>query len=207
MARAFDEFIGNLSDHLPLSLIVLFLLVAATAVGIGWYTWPWPRLRMPRWGRIRLRLPRLRWPRWRWPTWRRRHKRPVEEKTKAEPLAVPDDELPDVPVETLLSLADQLAAQGRYAEAVRERLRAIVRELVTAGVIEHIPGWTVTELAAAAGRARPGVRSGLDRASALFSDIWYGQRPAGAEQDAEMRWYAAEVHGGLRSGTLVGAPR
>jgi hypothetical protein len=200
MARSFDEFVGNLGDYLPLSLVVLLLLLLAAAVGVGWYAWPWPRLRAPRWHRIRLRLPSPRWP------WRRR-KRPAERAAEGKPPAVADDELPDVPVETLLSLADQLAAQGRYAEAVRERLRAIVRELVIAGVIEHIPGWTVTELASAAGRARPGVRPGLDAASGMFSDIWYGQRPAGADHDTAMRRYAAEVRAALHGGTLVGATR
>ena len=122
-----------------------------------------------------------------------------------EPELVPHetDELPELPVEAFLSLADRLASEGRYAEAVRERLRGIVRELVDAGVVENRPGFTITELARAAAAARPPVRPPLDAASGLFSDIWYGQRPAGAEHDTRMREYAAAVHAALLP---VGAP-
>ncbi|MGH3736842.1 MAG: DUF4129 domain-containing protein, partial [Micromonosporaceae bacterium] len=98
-----------------------------------------------------------------------------------------DDEVPELPPEQLRSLADRYAAEGRYAEAVRERLRAMVRELVQAGVIEHRPGWTVTELAAAAGTALPVTREPLDTAARLFSDIWYGRQPALADHDERMR--------------------
>ena len=47
----------------------------------------------------------------------------------------------------LLLTADELAAAGRYAEAVRERLRAIMRGPHRAGHPADSPGWTVTELA------------------------------------------------------------
>ena len=73
-------------------------------------------------------------------------------------------------------------------------------------MVEHRPGYTITELAAAASRARPGVRIPLDAASLLFSDIWYGQRTANAAHDARMREYAAHVHGALTPVPL-GAPR
>jgi hypothetical protein len=119
---------------------------------------------------------------------------------------VAGDELPDLPAADFVSLADRFAAEGRFAEAVRERLRAIVRELIDAGLIDNRPGWTVTELATAAGAARPPVRPGLDAASRLFSDIWYGQRPATADDDRRMRGYAGQVHGAL-TGALVGSSR
>jgi hypothetical protein len=60
-------------------------------------------------------------------------------------------------------------------------------------VIEHRPGWTVTELAHAAAAARPSVDQPLTQATTLFSDIWYGQRPAHAEHDARMRALAERV--------------
>ncbi len=106
---------------------------------------------------------------------------------------IDSDELPDLPAEALASLADRLAAQGRYAEALRERLRAIVRSLVEHGIIEHRPGWTITELAAAAAAALPAVETPLHAAAALFSEIWYGQRPADASHDARMREHADAV--------------
>jgi hypothetical protein len=206
MGRWWDEFVARVDDTVGLGLTTLLLFVAAALVAAGWYFWPrwlpgnWPRRagdgRARRW-----RWPRPRWPRWRWP-WRRR-KRGAAEADEPELVPHETDELPELPVEAFRSLADRLAAEGRFAEAIRERLRGIVRELVDAGVVENRPGWTVTELAAAAGRARPPVRPPLDAASRLFSDIWYGQRPAGAQHDARMREYAAQVHAAL---TPVGVP-
>jgi hypothetical protein len=93
--------------------------------------------------------------------------------------------------------ADELAAQGRYKEAVRERLRAIVRELVERQVLEYRAGWTVTELARMAGLARPAAARPLDGASDVFSRIWYGQQDALASHDAAMREYAAQVRAAL----------
>jgi hypothetical protein len=107
---------------------------------------------------------------------------------------VADEELPDLPPAAFTSFADQLAAQGRYAESVRERLRAMVRELVDRRVIEHHPGWTVAELAGAAAQARPAVDGPLKAAGRVFSDLWYGQHPARSEHDARMREFADEMH-------------
>lgn len=121
----------------------------------------------------------------------------LAEEPDDEPEAAPDH-LPDLNTAVLAGLADQYAAQGRYAEAVRERLRAIVRSLIEAGVIVHSPGWTVTELAAAAGTAYPPIGPALTEASRIFSDIWYGQRPATVGHDARMREVAGQVAGQLR---------
>jgi hypothetical protein len=201
--RWWNEFLADIDDRVGLGLVTLLLFVAAALVAAGWYFWPkwlpsrWPRRAKGDRGERRWRWPKFRW-RWRW----RRKKETAE--AEAEPELVPHETegLPELPVEAFLSLADRLAAEGRYAEAIRERLRGIVRELVDAGVIENRPGFTVTELARTASRARPMVRPPLDAASGLFSDIWYGQRPAGAEQDARMREYAIHVHAAL---TLVPA--
>jgi uncharacterized protein DUF4129 len=199
MTRWWNEQVARIDDAMTLGLAILLLLLAAALVGSAWYFWPkwWPgtwtrRERDRERRRRRWHWPRLRWPRRRWP-WRRR--KPAQ----AEPELVPHETegLPELPVETFVSLADQLAAQGRYAEAVRERLRGIVRELVDAGVVENRAGFTITELARAASVARPSVRVPLDAASLLFSDIWYGQRPATAAHDARMRDYAVQVHRAL----------
>ena len=103
----------------------------------------------------------------------------VREVTDAEleEVAQSEEELPDVAAAVFVSLADRYAAEGRWAEAVRERLRAMVRELVDRGVIEHRPGWTVTELARAAGSATAVVAPAVEAASNIFSDIWYAQQP------------------------------
>ncbi len=132
--------------------------------------------------------------------WRRLRTRPQREpspRTADTDPAAWDTALPDLPVVTFTALADRLAAQGRYADAVRERLRGIVRELVDKGVVAHHPGWTVLELSRAASTARPPVRPPLDAAAKVFSDVWYGLRPAHAEHDELMRGYAGQVREAL----------
>jgi hypothetical protein len=63
----------------------------------------------------------------------------------------------ELPAVTFVELADRLARRAATAEAIRERLRGMVRELIERGVLEHRPGWTVTELAAVAAGRRPAV--------------------------------------------------
>jgi hypothetical protein len=83
--------------------------------------------------------------------------------------------------------ADGYASRGRYAEAVRERMRAIVRELEDRGVLEPRPGRTADEVARDAGAIASGVAGDLRAAARLFDEIWYGGRPATAGSDAAMR--------------------
>jgi len=190
VSRWWTETVAAIGDVIPLPWLTLLLLVGAGLAAAGWYWFPaWVPRRLPRW-----RMPRLRWrwPRWRWP-WRRR--RPADDLTEEEVSdLLASDELPDLPVATFLTLADRLAAEGRYAEAVRERLRAMVRELVDRRVIEHRPGWTISELAHAAGNARPAVDRPMRAAGGVFSDLWYGERPARVEHDTEMRRLAGDLH-------------
>lgn len=73
--------------------------------------------------------------------------------------------------------AQEMAAAGRYAEAIRERLRAIARDLEERAILDPRPGRTARELAEEAGAAlpvdlAPGVR--------VFDDVWYGDRPGTA---------------------------
>ena len=83
--------------------------------------------------------------------------------------------------------ADAHAAAGEWAEAVRERLRAVVRSLEERAVLDERPGRTADEAAAEAGLALPAVAAELRRAARLFDDVWYGGRPAGPESDAALR--------------------
>ncbi|BCJ64313.1 DUF4129 domain-containing protein [Polymorphospora rubra] len=204
-SRWWTEKVASVGDALPLPLAALLLVAAAALVAAGWYWWPaWVPRRLPG-------LPRWRWRGWRWKLrrprwpWRRDRKRPAGVDVPGE--AAPDD-LPALPAAAFVSLADRYAAQGRYAEAVRERLRAVIRELTDRQVIEHRPGWTITELAGAAGSARPAVDAPLAAAGRLFSDLWYGQRPARPEHDARMRQLAGEVLRAVDAGrppSVVGA--
>ena len=83
--------------------------------------------------------------------------------------------------------ADAHAAAGQWADAVRERLRAVVRSLEERAVLDERPGRTADEAAADAGLALPSCADGLRRAARLFDEIWYGGRPAGPESDATLR--------------------
>jgi hypothetical protein len=201
--RWWNESVAAISDVVPLPLLAFLSILAAALLALALYFWPhWLPWRWSLWRRrrdrsagpdgkrprFRFRFGAFRW-RWRW-LWRRR-------KRRGRPEPAPDelapDELPDLPAQVLALTADDLAAQGRYAEAVRERLRAIVRELIERGVIPHTPGWTVTELAHAASRVRPSLAGPLTGAANVFSEIWYGLRPATAEDDRAMRGYADAV--------------
>jgi hypothetical protein len=196
-----NQFIAALVDVMGFGLLALAVLVLAALVALLWYTWPaWSptrwRLRRRHGGRWRWR-----WPRWHWPRLRRRRRRKKRDRATTEVteadldnLAASPEELPDVAPAVFASLADRLAAEGRYAEAVRERLRSMVRELVDHQVVAPRPGWTVTELARAAGAARPVVGPPLNDATQVFSTIWYGDRSARPEDDAMMRSYAGRLH-------------
>ena len=189
LARWWTETVAAAGDVLPLPLLTTLLLVGAVLAAAGWYWFPaWVPRRLPR-------LPGL--PRLRRPGWRRRR----ADRAAADPVvAGAGDRLPDLPAAAFTSLADRIAAQGRYAEAVRERFRAMIRELIEHGLLAPRPEWTVTELADAAAAAWPAVGPPLRTAGSIFSELWYGRRPATAGHDARMRALAEELTGILRSG-------
>ncbi len=198
VTRAWSSFVAVLADLVGgVTILVLLSLLVATLVALGWYFWPW-RLTLRRGSgggsrrgergtghRGRFRLGRLRW-RLRW-----RRKRRGEKAD--EPVELNDDLVPDVPAATLVLSADQLAAAGRYKEAVRERLRAILRDLIERGILPPSPGWTVMELAATAARTRPALAAPMAGAAGVFAEIWYGLRPATAADDAAMRGHATAI--------------
>jgi len=80
--------------------------------------------------------------------------------------------------------ADEAAAQSRWADAVRERLRAVARELESRGVLDPRPGRTADELAREAGATVAAVAAPLARAVKVFDDVWYGGRTADASSYA-----------------------
>jgi Domain of unknown function (DUF4129) len=201
MTRFWNEMMADLFDVVPVPLLFLGSFVAAALIALGWYFWPdwfswlhWrrsgegrdrrdPKVRA-RWGRLRLGALR-----WRW----RRRRRPERGEVVVDAPELPADELPDLPAGVLTMSADQLAAAGRFKEAVRERMRAIVRDLIERDVLPHTPGWTVTELATAASQRQPALAPPLGAAVDVFSEIWYGFRPATRADDDAMRAHAATV--------------
>lgn len=73
--------------------------------------------------------------------------------------------------------AEQHAAAGHWALAIRHRLRAVARQLEESGVLAPVPGRTATELADDAGLALPHLSGGLRDAATAFNDVTYGDRP------------------------------
>lgn len=88
---------------------------------------------------------------------------------------------------TVLTAADHRAAAqahadaGAWDEAVRERLRAVVRDLEARGVLDARPGRTADEVAGEAGRLVPSLGAPLRRAATTFDEVWYGGREAGPD--------------------------
>ncbi|GAA2084634.1 DUF4129 domain-containing protein [Actinomadura alba] len=73
------------------------------------------------------------------------------------------------------------AADGRWAEAIRERLRAVARDLEERVILEPRPGRTADELAAEAAQALPDIAEALHSGVGVFDDVWYGDRPGTRE--------------------------
>lgn len=211
MSREWTHVAGVPVDALGFGLLLLLALAGAALLGAAWHFFPrwlphrsWftpvgdamRRLRDWRWSDVRKP--------WQWRWWRRKRRRQRGRVPATTTVPVAADRLPDLPAAQLLSLADQHAAAGRFREAVRERLRAITRQLVDRGLITHHPEWTITELVRAAGVQAPSLRDDLQEASRIFSDIWYGERPATRTHDDRMRELAAHVD--VASAVVHGAP-
>ena len=99
------------------------------------------------------------------------------------------------------ALAEQAAGEGRFADAVRERLRAVVRDLEARGALDPRPGRTAGEVARDGGRAVPDGAADLRRAARVFDETWYGGRPADAGSYAVL----VEVDGRVSAARLVDA--
>jgi hypothetical protein len=73
--------------------------------------------------------------------------------------------------------AENFAAEGNWAAAIRHRLRAVARQLEETGVLNPAPGRTASELARDAGAALPQLARELFQAATAFNDVTYGERP------------------------------
>ena len=87
----------------------------------------------------------------------------------------------------LRAAAEGFASEGRWAEAVLDRFRAVLRDLEERTILDERPGRTAHEAADEAGVRLPERAPDLARAGRLFDDVCYGHSPAG-EHDA--RWLA-----------------
>ncbi|WP_102144830.1 DUF4129 domain-containing protein [Mycobacterium hubeiense] len=96
------------------------------------------------------------------------------------------------------AVAEQSAAAGDWAAAIRHRLRAVARQLEETGVLNPVPGRTATELARDAGTALPQLAAELLTAANTFNDVTYGDRPGTsdayrmiADLDDHLRFHTA----------------
>jgi hypothetical protein len=83
--------------------------------------------------------------------------------------------------------AERHAAEQAWAEAIRDRLRAIVRDLEHRGLLDPRPGRTADEAAREAGRELPTHAEALVRTARTFDDVWYGGRTATPQMYAQIR--------------------
>lgn len=83
--------------------------------------------------------------------------------------------------------ADEAAGAGRYDEAVREWMRALVRDLEDRDVLAARPGRTAGEAAREASAVLPAAAGALTDAARCFDETVYGGRPADAGSVARMR--------------------
>lgn len=89
--------------------------------------------------------------------------------------------------------ADRFAAAEQWAEAVRERFRALVRALEERAVLDERPGRTADEASAEAGVALPDLAGALAAAAHTFDDVCYGGRSADAEQHRAVQGLEQQV--------------
>lgn len=77
--------------------------------------------------------------------------------------------------------AEAQAAQGHWNQAVRERMRAVVRSLEERALLDVRPGRTADEAASEAGTVLPAHTDRLHTAARDFDDVTYGGRSASEE--------------------------
>lgn len=84
------------------------------------------------------------------------------------------------------SAAEALAGEGRWSEAVQERMRAVVRSLEERTLLDPRPGRTADEAAAEAAVSLPSHAAALRTAARTFDDVTYGAHPATPEMYATL---------------------
>ncbi|MEV0648984.1 DUF4129 domain-containing protein [Phytomonospora sp. NPDC050363] len=178
--RWWSQLVADIADWYPLGVpgLLLTLLILATVAALFSHGTSWMRLRGER------------------------HYDDTPAYDKAEEVA--DEAVPDLPADRLRARARAYAEAGDHRLAVREWLRASVRDLIDREIIDHRPGWTVTELAGAASSALPAAAAAMDDAARVFSDIWYGQHEAQAAHSRHMAELDAQV-AAAAGGRLTGS--
>jgi hypothetical protein len=84
------------------------------------------------------------------------------------------------------ALAEEDAERAEWAAAVRNRFRAVVRELEVRTILDVRPARTAWEAAYSASRALPEARDALHQGAEDFNAVTYGERPADQQSYARM---------------------
>lgn len=82
--------------------------------------------------------------------------------------------------------ADAAAADGDFAVAIRERFRALVRQLEERTLLDQRPGRTADEAASEIAQLAPQAGGAVLAAARIFDEVWYGGRPADRARYAQV---------------------
>lgn len=85
------------------------------------------------------------------------------------------------------AMAEAAAHEGDWGAAVRERFRAVVRQLEERGALDPRPGRTADEAARDGGVVFGPLRGQLDAAARSFDEVTYGNRPGSPDTYAAIR--------------------
>lgn len=128
------------------------------------------------------------------PKWRSRH--------PAESMAMD----PTMPAADYRALAQRQAEAGQWSGAVRDRFRAVVRDLEVRTILDVRPARTAWEAAFSATRVLPGCAEPLRRGAEMFNAVVYGDRVADAAAYAQMVSVDETVIGAADSVDLAADP-
>jgi len=127
------------------------------------------------------------------PRWRGRRPRGAEVELAA-----------DVEPEGYRAAAEQYAAAGDWRSAVRDRFRAVIKELENATVLDPRPARTAFEASALAGRALPDQARALRSGAEIFSAVMYGDLAADAATYRRMAELDELITEAVRRADLAG---
>ena len=99
--------------------------------------------------------------------------------------------------------AEEQARLGDLDGAVRARYLQLVTRLAEQGAVEDVPSRTVGELDRELATTAPTLAPAVARAGAVFGEVFYGRRPAEADQLERLTDLVAEVERSLRPGVLA----
>ena len=103
------------------------------------------------------------------------------------------------------TLAEEAAQRGDWAAAVRDRFRALVRELEVRTILDVRPARTAWEAAYLASRSLPGCTEALRGAAETFNAVVYGDRRADAETYRRMVEIDRDVTAAAETADMVAA--